>query len=294
MNRSRHRVSERVPTFLIAGVPKAGTSSLWMHLRAHPNVYMPTTKELHYFTSQYLLRNQSGPGDSRALKAICRSWETYRDQFRTATEEAAVGEASPSTFYFSDCAPAIQSVLGDVTIIVSIRHPVERAFSNYRHLVREGRENLPFFDALRAERKRKEARWSDFWRYCDHSIYSDRLERFRSVFGKERVMVVLYEDLISETAEVIRSIYARIGVDETFSPPHLARAYNSGERRAGGFRQRLRMGPAARTARGTDVAVDQRSEEYVWSHVAQDVAKLELLLGRALDRWRKPIATARS
>ena len=60
----------KAPNFLIVGVPKAGTSSLYNYLKQHPEIYLPEQKELHYFTHQELSKNTAGPGDKLALKSI--------------------------------------------------------------------------------------------------------------------------------------------------------------------------------------------------------------------------------
>jgi hypothetical protein len=274
-----------VPTFLVAGVPKAGTSSLWMYLRAHPEIYMPRAKELHYLTRTPLLESCAGPGDKEALRGICRSFEEYRAHYIPRHGETAMGDASPSTFYFTECIPEVKRVLGDPQVVVILRHPVGRAFSNYCHLVREGREQLSFIAGLHAEKTRREAGWSDFWRYCDHSLYADRLAHYQRVFGRDRVTVVLYDDLASDPRAVVRVVYAAVGVAPEFIPPHLGRAYNSRARRS---KQFLRW-PRGRGDPHLPEGPDQAAEELVQEKVDSDIARLEQLLSRNLDQWRLPV-----
>ena len=61
----------KVPSFLVVGAPKAGTSSLYQYLQKHPDIYLPDQKELHYWSSAALAENTSGPGDQYSLSECC-------------------------------------------------------------------------------------------------------------------------------------------------------------------------------------------------------------------------------
>jgi hypothetical protein len=289
-----------VPTFLLAGVPKAGTSSLYMYLREHPEVFMPGQKELHFFTSSQLFDHIGGPGDLAALKRVCRSLEDYQSHYRRVRQERAIGDASPSTFYYDDCIPLIKSTLGpDLKIVVSLRDPVSRAYSNYRHLVSEGRETLPFYEALLAEDDRANARWSDFWLYRRQSTYAERLSRFQLEFGASNVVVIIYDDLRTQLHTTLRHLYQHLGVNPAYTPSNLGHVYNQ----AAFDRPRTVKGRARRTvaltahrvrtrsyrerltATAPPIAPDHRSRRFLHDRCREDIQQVEHILGRPLGFW---------
>ena len=61
----------RLPNFVVVGAPKCGTTSLYHYLRQHPEVFLPSQKELHYFSHGHLSRNSRGPGDTHVLRSAC-------------------------------------------------------------------------------------------------------------------------------------------------------------------------------------------------------------------------------
>lgn len=217
-----------LPDFLVLGVPKAGTTSFHHYLSRHPQVFLPERKEVHYFSHPEIQRDVAGPGDRRVAATVCSSAEAYRDLFRGAQAGQRRGEASPSYLYFTDCYERIRGTLGeDVKLFVLLRNPVDRAFSNYLHVVRTGRETLGFVDALDAEDDRIRAGYGDFWRYQDHSRYADRLERLLEVFPAENVQVLSFHELTADPTEVVQRACRFLGIDDTYEPPNTGRVYNA-------------------------------------------------------------------
>ncbi len=206
-------MAERGPNFLVVGAPKSGTTSLYFQLRQHPDIFVPRKKELHFFTGEHLRSNTQGPGDADAAAEACRTWSEYASHFAEAARERIVAEFSPSYLYFSDVAQDIRATLPEARVLMILRDPVEKAYSQYMHLVRDGRESLPFRDALRAEDERRAAGWSDIWRYAESSLYSARVERYLDVFGRDRVFIALTDELAADAAGLLRRIFDFLGVD---------------------------------------------------------------------------------
>ncbi|NBC16502.1 MAG: sulfotransferase, partial [Bacteroidetes bacterium] len=124
------------PTFLIVGAAKAGTTSLYRYLRQHPDVYMPASIKETFFFSRASVTEASGPGRRYGTQAVT-SWSDYADLFADANAQPARGEACTAYLYFYDEAiPEIRKYLGaGVRIVIILRDPVERAYSNYMHHV---------------------------------------------------------------------------------------------------------------------------------------------------------------
>lgn len=206
-----------LPGFIVIGAPKSGTTSLYYYFRQHPDIYLPKTKELHYFSFPELGLSSSGPGDAAALSGagLTQTWEQYTAQYLDVTNHSAIGDISPSYLYYSSSARKIFETLGLVKIIVIIRNPVDKAYSQYMHMVRDGLETLSFSEAIAAESGRQEQGWRDIWRYTQSSLYADRLDEFIAVFGRENVKIILFDDFVENTTSVLTDLLIYIGVDPT-------------------------------------------------------------------------------
>ena len=217
----------KLPNFIVVGFPKCGSTSLHYYLNSHPEVFMPKQKELHYFTNGILSSMQNGSGDKEVDKFNVKSFESYQGFFKGAERFKAVGDVSPSYINYPICINEIKERLGyNVKIIILVRDPIKRAFSNYLHLVRENREYLGFYEALKEESNRKEQGFSDFWYYTFNSMYYSKIKAYKEAFND--VMVLTTEEMKSNTREIIQSVYSFIGVNSNFMPENLNRRYNEG------------------------------------------------------------------
>jgi Sulfotransferase family len=296
----------RLPDFLIVGAEKCGTTSLYQYLKQHPDVYLPAKKELHYFAYDDIGKIARDPGGENVLTHACATREEYESYYRGTGAYAAVGEVSPSYFYFSHISERLQSELDDPKIIIMLRDPVKKAHSQYMHLVRDNREHLSFFDALMAEDQRIEAGWGPLWRYTESSLYSSRVAKYLQVFGKDRVKIGFFEDLLRSPEAVINDLLEFIGVAPG-GAIDTSRAYN----RSGRPRSRLladflaKPNPVTAAARrwvpehlrdrikhamldlntGRKDAIDDRSRAYLRQRFAGDVRELEQILGTRLNWW---------
>lgn len=208
----------KLPNFIIVGAPKCGTTSLYYYLKQHNDIYMPERKELHYFTYNYMKNMVAGPGDRQILSSLCSTREAYEGYYEKVKFEKAVGEVSPSYFYFPDIGERIIRELGRVKIIFMLRDPIEKAFSQYMHLVRDNRETKKFSDALRVEKKRIKEGRAVIWRYAESSLYADKLQKYMEIFGEQNIKVILFDDLKSSPAAVMRDAFRFLEVDDSFQP----------------------------------------------------------------------------
>lgn len=207
-----------LPNFLIIGAAKSGTTSLYNYLRQHPDVFMSAMKEPHFFAHEGEPPAFRGPGDERRNRRTVTTMAAYLRLFDTATE-SAVGEASTTYLYYSRAPERIGKHIPAARLIAILRHPADRAYSSYLHLVRDGREPIDDFPtALRMEERRIRENWVPLWRYKDLGFYSAQLRRFRRGFPAERMRVYLYEDLQRDAVKVSQEIFRFLGVAESFRP----------------------------------------------------------------------------
>lgn len=202
-----------IPNFVLIGAAKTGTTSLHRWLGQHPDIFVPRQKGLHFFTAQWLRENSSGPGDDRLLQDLTPTWEAYLAHYADAAGRKAIGDVSPSYFSWWPSREAIGKYLGEPRILLVLRDPVQKAFSQYTHLIRDGRESLSFWEALQAEPERKARGFGALWLHLESALYAEPTERFLEYFGRERMKVLFFEDLIRDPQATLREIFAFLGVD---------------------------------------------------------------------------------
>jgi hypothetical protein len=269
-----------LPNFLVIGAMKAGTTSLYRYLRAHPQVFMPEAKELNFFVAER--RWHRG-----------RGW--YEAQFAGAGDAIAVGEASPIYAMYPEFAGVpdrIARLLPQVRLIYAVRHPIERIRSHYLHQVARGREHGPIEHSLRADP-----------RYLDTSRYAMQIERYLAHFAPERLQVITAEELRDDRVATIRRVLRFLGLDPGLLPPTLDREFHrTAEKRkrrllAGavlwvpGSRALRRFAPASvrrlgsRRVANKQVVIPPALEARLRDELRDDIRRLRPHLGPAFDGW---------
>lgn len=220
-----------LPNFLIIGAAKSGTSSLYMYLKQHPEIFMSPVKEPHFFSFTDETKNTRGPGDS--IPGAVTDILAYEELFDGVKNQKAIGEASPTYLYQPEAAKRIFELIPDVKIIVILRHPAERAFSAYMHVVRDRREDaLNFGEALKLEDERKKNDWGPLWHYTSAGFYYDQLSRFYELFSGDQIKVFLYEELQKNELDLLKDIFNFLEVDPNFMPDSSIRFNVSGEQKS--------------------------------------------------------------
>ena len=192
-----------LPTFIIAGAAKCGTTSLHSYLGKHPDVCVSTLKELHYFDT-----------DARYEKGLAH----YATFFSNWNGEKAIGESSPSYLHGRYIAERIEKDLPGVKLIFLFRDPVKRAYSSYWHGYRMGKPLGTFVESVDDPSSRHTFERSRYWKY---------LETYFEIFGRERCLCLLTEQLAKEPEAVMSRVFEFVGVDPTFVPGALAERENT-------------------------------------------------------------------
>ena len=128
--------------------------------------------------------------------------------------------AKASTLYLSspEAPQRINHYIPDAKLIAVLRDPVERAFSSYMHLVRDGYETLSFAEGLKAEANRIKEKWQPLWYYKQRSFYHEQLQRYFNLFKPEQIRIYLYEDLAADSTAVVQDIARFLEVNDSFTP----------------------------------------------------------------------------
>jgi hypothetical protein len=229
---SRARI---LPSFLIIGAQRAGTTTLFDYLLRHPDIRGPlhggevswTRKEIHFFDERF----QLGVDWYRSYFPLAAS----RRMARLRGRDLVVGEATPYYMFHPLVPERVAATIPDVKLIALLRDPVARAYSHYQMMLRSGRETLSFEDALAAEADRLavdggldavvEAGFGDDrpWRHHHHrhhayfsrGLYAEQLERWLEYFPREQLLILHAEDLFARPVEGYTEALGLLGL-----PPH--------------------------------------------------------------------------
>ncbi len=202
-----------LPNFFIVGAARSGTSSLDRYLSQHPEIYITPKKETHFFAHDLFPLCFNGPGDERLNRSLIRDEDQYAQLFAGAAGKA-IGESSAFYLCFPQTADRIAQAVPDAKIIVILREPVARTYSAYMFLARDGRETFSFEEGLSREEERKQQGFEPMWWYKELSLYYSQIKRYLEVFGTERVKVLLNDELVANPGQTLRDIFVFLGVKD--------------------------------------------------------------------------------
>ena len=224
-----------MPSFFLIGAAKSASSSLHDYLGQHPDIFMSLVKEPNFFAFEGGAPPFLGPDDeagpwcgeragrARLMRAKYKASVTrasdYRRLFAKASGARAIGESSVVYLYCPVVAARIREAVPDARVMVILRQPVDRAYSKFTQMRKDGCEPLAdFVEALRAEPDRIRRGWSPAWHYLARGRYHAQLLPWFEQFSRDRLHVMLYDDLEADPIAVLRSAYRFLGVDEAFQP----------------------------------------------------------------------------
>jgi hypothetical protein len=194
LGRHEGPVMSKMPNLFVIGAMKCGTTTLHEHLQSHPHVFMCSPKEPHFFVQEM---NWS------------KGWAWYRQLFAEAGDAAVLGESSTTYSmlpHFQGVAERIAAFNPEARFIYVLRDPVERTLSHYWHMVRFHGEVRDMLTAIRETER---------WRA--YSNYTMQLEPYLDAFGRERIHALTFEEMISRPEEVIRGMFAWLGLDPSLA-----------------------------------------------------------------------------
>jgi len=167
--------------FIGVGAQKSATSWIYDQLSYSNKICIPV-KELHFFSRERYQAKGVG-------------W--YESQFDCCSDRIK-GEFSTSYLYNKDVAKRIYINYPEAKIIVSLRDPVKRAFSNYLNDIMAGNisKNESFNDAINARSE-----------YIDQGYYYDQICEYLNYFSKDRIHIILFEDIRDDPQVVVRDLF---------------------------------------------------------------------------------------
>ena len=197
---------ERWPNFFIVGAPKAGTTSLYEYLNNVSGIYMSPVKEPHFFDAKSI------PEEWIDMTPI-RDKQKYLKLFSNAKDEKIIGEASPSYLADPEAVNLIHQVSPNAHILISLRDPIERAFSHYLMYVRDSNWSHSFHEQIEKElRNDLDPKGQNI--RLRLGMYHDDVKKFFDVFGSHQIKVVIFEEWIKDSQNSIQDIIQFLGIDQ--------------------------------------------------------------------------------
>jgi len=205
-----------LPNFIIGGVRRGGTTSLYYAIRKHPEIHLYPHSELNYFVEEEVRGRKwrDDPVDPERWEST-HSIENYEALFASSKEASAIGHKGADLLFWHPAHERIARFVPDVRFIFTLRDPVNRAWSHYWAERAKGRETMSFEEALAAEDKRSaKSDWARYHlSYRARGCYDQSLHRFFKTFQKERVLVVTLEEKSARPQETLQKIYRFLGVN---------------------------------------------------------------------------------
>ncbi len=183
--KERRQVSTTVPDFLYIGTRKSASTWLYNILALHPQVYLPASKGLYFFDQNY---------------ANGSAW--YLAHFDAVTDERVAGELSHSYLSSPPAAERIAGVNPQMKLLACLREPVDRAFSEYLDIIKNGRFDGSFEAAL-----------DRFPILLERGRYATHLHRYVDTFGRDQLLVQLLDDLKEDSQAYADKLFTFLGVD---------------------------------------------------------------------------------
>lgn len=243
-------MSGALPTFVVVGAMKCGTTALHRMLGAHPGVAMSDPKELNFFFGT--APPAPDAPDPWAAGNWWRGVDWYARHFPAHVPvrgECSPGYTSPD---HPEVAERLAATVPDASLVYLVRDPVDRAVSQYRHHRRDGAENRPLAEALLDPDSQ----------YLARSRYHERLAPFLDHVPRDRILITCSEELRANPATTVAAVLRFVGADPAVRPPDPAQ-------------------PSRPAGPPLDPALIDRLRELL----SDDADRLRCVAGRPLPGW---------
>ncbi|MCA9245922.1 MAG: sulfotransferase [Planctomycetales bacterium] len=190
------------PNFFHAGFPKTASTWLYHCLREHPEVCTPRQDAIHFLTIHYH-----------------EGWQAYSERFSSYRGEPVVADTTPSYACFSWSRQRLYDFNPQAKILLTLRNPIERAYSHYWHLRRKGQCTYAFADVLTNK-------VDLFNAWIAYGFYGYHLSELLKLFPRSQVQVLLYDDLKADPRAFCRQVFEFLDIDADFVPASIDRPRN--------------------------------------------------------------------
>jgi len=196
----------RWPNFFIVGAPRSGTTSLYEYLNEVPGIFMSKIKEPNYF-------NPSVENDLFLSKPV-RDKKKYLNLFTDSKDELAIGEASPTYLWDPKTPKLIHNEIPDARIIINLRDPITRAFSEYLFLSGLGSLKGTFLEIIKKSIK---AENYPSGRTVQNGLYYEQVKRYIDIFSLNQIKIIIFEEFVQDSFKSVKKVLDFLGIPQ--DPP---------------------------------------------------------------------------
>ncbi len=311
------------PNFFLIGTVKGGTTSLHRYLSQHPNIYLSPIKEVNYFSRKDIdetkftkdyrhdirinLEKYFKEGMSHPIHIAHITEESdYLHLFSGVKEEKAVGEMSLSYMLYEQAPKEIFSTYPNAKIMVMLRDPAERAFSQYIMNLKQGKTlEQDFLKEIIRDDKSVVKGWGANHQYLMIGKYYEQLKRYFELFSEEQIKIFLFDDYKENPEKVIREMFDFLGVDSDIPVDTSEKANEGGVPKLKKINYLLnRYGVVSwakntlprswrepfkkimyRTKKDDIPKISPTERQFLTDYYREDILKLEKLIHRNLQKW---------
>lgn len=190
-----------LPSFIIIGSMKGGSTSLYSYVKMHPKISNATIKGSNFFTTNY----------DKSLK-----W--YRSQFPILKDDMMCCETSVDYLPSKEAAKRIFETIPNCKFLVIFRNPVDRAYSHYINEFSTKRLDMSFEEALEIEKTGKPITSTADFTFLKRGFYEQHLKEWYKYFPKEQFYFIKSEDLKTDTVHTMKHVFKFLGLDSYTIP----------------------------------------------------------------------------
>ena len=312
----------RTPNFFLVGAPKAGTTSLYSYLDQHPQIFMSPMKEPHYLADEVRLGNFTdelrrreeprlaglrayldGPMTTKFSTGFVTEFADYLKLFQDSTTEPVLGDASVC-YLWSPTAPGnIARMCPEAKILMVLRDPADRAYSQYLQLLTFSKAFLSFRDYVNAGLRSTSTLMGPLYPFLCLGQYYGQVKRYLQQFPREQIQILFYEDFLRDAPGMLENIFKFLGVDSDFVPDMKERHMLANVPRS--YVLHRLTGPVARWSPLRQISpsrlrsslkrllfrpresmtMDPRDRAFLVDFYREDIGNLSGLLDRDLSAW---------
>ena len=300
-----------LPNFFLVGAAKAGTTSIYkyMEMSKSPEIFIPENKEPSFFALEG--KNINFYNYPYELKLVTR-YEDYLNLFKGSEHFKIRGDFStPYLYFYEETIKNIKKYYQDTSnlkFLIILRNPIDRAYSQYYHYVRDALEDLSFEDAIKEEKNRMKKNYHFDYFYIDRGFYYKQVKAYLDSF--ENVKVLLFEDLKKDPYKTLKDIFEYLELDTKYLDNiDFSKKFNvSGKPKIKLLSKIiLAKNPIAKLVKSSipketrekmknfiykvnlekKETMKKETREYLKNVYREDIEKLSELIGRDLSHWLK-------
>jgi len=290
-------MGQRKPNLFIVGAAKSGTTSLYMHLSQHNQIFGSSIKEPRYLTKDKLLKL---PIKEKKVKEMILEEKDYLNLYKGAEEEKYIIDGSVYIMMFEEAIEKIKENSDNYRVIVILRNPITRFISHYKMSYNLGDTKKNIIEFI------KNPIGGMGINLLEIGLYSKQIKNLFSILDKNKIKIILLEDIKSNLETVLLSIYEFLQIEKQLPKKKNEIYFKSAGIKKNDFLEKLYMNNKISVFLKKilintkirnlkffvykliykDLKINEKTYDYLYNYYIEDIEKLENLLEMELSKWK--------